>query len=73
MVYLRLERIGNMFSAYCSDDGTNWMTCGQANFPAEDPIQVGIHATSTTGLYGHRTKANEAAMRFDYFRLLRRA
>ncbi len=70
VVYFRLERMGDMLSAYCSHDGVNWMTCGQKALPAEDPIQVGIHATGGVGLRGGETAT---ATRFDYFRLLRRA
>lgn len=42
--YLRLERVGNDFSSYCSTDGTRWFTCGKFELPIDDPIQVGIHA-----------------------------
>ena len=31
-VYLRLERSGDEFSAYCSTDGENWLTCGTMNY-----------------------------------------
>jgi len=50
--YLRLERIGDRFSAYCSDDGENWLTCGYMDFLAEDPIKVGIHALGFSWLPG---------------------
>jgi regulation of enolase protein 1 (concanavalin A-like superfamily) len=70
VVYLRLERIGDIFSAYCSEDGSNWMTCGQVSFPVEDPIQVGIYVIGNTGLRGGY-KAVETATRFDYFRIHR--
>jgi regulation of enolase protein 1 (concanavalin A-like superfamily) len=43
-VHLRLERVGDEFSAYCSVDGENWLTCGTMTLPMDDPIQVGIHA-----------------------------
>jgi tetratricopeptide (TPR) repeat protein/regulation of enolase protein 1 (concanavalin A-like superfamily) len=43
-VYLRLERIGDEFTSYCSADGENWLTCGKMKLPMDDPIQVGIHA-----------------------------
>jgi regulation of enolase protein 1 (concanavalin A-like superfamily) len=42
--YLRLERIGDEFTSYCSADGKNWLTCGKMTLPMDDPIQVGIHA-----------------------------
>jgi len=43
-VHLRLEHLGNEFSAYCSTDEQNWSTCGKMILPMDDPIQVGIHA-----------------------------
>jgi class 3 adenylate cyclase/tetratricopeptide (TPR) repeat protein/regulation of enolase protein 1 (concanavalin A-like superfamily) len=43
-VYLRLERSGDIFSAYVSADGTNWLTCGKLAMSLDDPIQVGIYA-----------------------------
>jgi len=42
--YLRLERSGDEFSAYCSEDGERWFTCGMVTLPLEDPIKIGIHA-----------------------------
>jgi len=42
--HLRLERLGDQFSAYCSADGENWLTCGTMTLPLDDPIQVGIYA-----------------------------
>jgi len=68
IVYLRLERIGDKFSAYCSGDGENWMTCGAVDFFAEDPIQIGIHVIGSTG----SEENTGTAARFDYFRVLRR-
>ena len=43
-VYLRLERSGDIFSAYVSADGVNWLTCGKLTMSLDDPIQVGIYA-----------------------------
>ncbi|HIE28799.1 TPA: hypothetical protein EYP66_16095 [Candidatus Poribacteria bacterium] len=68
-VYLRLERMGDKFSAYCSSDGKNWLICGEVNFPAKDPIQVGIHATDGWCLWGDMA---DTAIKIDYFRILRR-
>ena len=47
--YLRLEREGEQFSAYCSVDAKieSWATCGKLTLPLKDPIQVGIHAIGT--------------------------
>ena len=68
-LYLRLERIGDRISAYCSSDGENWLTCGEVNFPTEDPIQVGIHAI---GRGGRRGEDMNTATRFEHFRMLRK-
>jgi tetratricopeptide (TPR) repeat protein len=73
IVYIRLERIGDRFSAYCSSDGENWMTCGAVSFRAEGPIQIGIHAIGAIGWVGMINLGDMVtATRFDYFRVLRR-
>ena len=69
ILHLRLERKGDVFSAYCSDDGENWLTCGCMDFPAEDPIKVGICAIGFSWLPGGDT---DTATLFDSFRVLRR-
>ncbi len=73
VLHLRLERIGHVFSAYCSDDGENWLTCGCMEFPAEDPIKVGIcavgHVRPLAPLGGHINTATQ----FGSFRVLKRA
>jgi predicted ATPase/class 3 adenylate cyclase len=69
IIYLRIERIEDKLSAYCSKDGGDWFTCGEVNFPAEDPIQIGIHAIG--GIGGHED-AVITSTRFDYFRVLNR-
>ena len=71
IIYLRLERTGHKFSAYCSSDGEDWMTCGEVNFSAEDPIQVGVHAIGGVGILGGGNI--DTATRFDYFRVLKQA
>ncbi|MBM3241758.1 DUF1349 domain-containing protein [Candidatus Poribacteria bacterium] len=43
-VHLQLERTGEQFSAYCSVDGENWLTCGKLALPLVDRLQIGIHA-----------------------------
>jgi len=69
IVYLRMERIGNRFSAYCSSDGQDWMTCGEVNFLTEDPIQVGLHSI---GSFRIQQESIETATLFDYFRILKK-
>ena len=56
--HLRLEREGERFTALCSTDGVHWLTCGQFEFPARDPLLVGI--ASLQGMTAH----------FDWVRVL---
>ena len=63
--YLRLDRIGHEFSAYCSLDGVQWQTCGVDFIVMQDPIQIGVHALCPDNTPPTTT-------RFDYFRVLRR-
>ena len=63
--FLRLDRIGHEFSAYCSTDGVQWQTCGTDFIVMHDPIEVGVHALSPGPIPPTTT-------RFDYFRILRR-
>jgi hypothetical protein len=63
--YLRLDRIGHEFSAYCSLDGVQWQTCGVDFIVMRDPIEIGIHALCPGPIPPTTT-------RFDYFRILRR-
>ena len=44
VTYIRLERIGDEVSSYCSIDNENWLTCGKLTFSVDDPIQIGIYA-----------------------------
>jgi len=67
IIYMRIERIGDTLSAYCSSDSENWLTCGEVSFPVDDPIQVGIHAI---GSVGNRGGNMATTTRFDYFRVL---
>jgi len=65
-IYMRIERIGDILSSYCSRDGANWLTCGEVNFPVDDPVQIGIHAIGGVGSRGGNMAT---ATRFDYFRV----
>jgi len=71
IAYLRLERIGDRFSAYCSSDSINWLTCGDVIFPAEDPIQIGIHTVGTFEIVGLMYTGTMTATKFDYFKVMR--
>jgi hypothetical protein len=42
--HLRLERLGDGFTALCSTDGIRWLSCGQLVFPLPDPLLVGVAA-----------------------------
>jgi regulation of enolase protein 1 (concanavalin A-like superfamily) len=43
-VFLRLERHGARVDALCSADGETWWSVGHADFPTEDPVQIGLCA-----------------------------
>lgn len=43
-VFLRLERLGHHVKSLCSPDGKAWFTVGEADFPENDPIEIGLHA-----------------------------
>jgi len=64
LLTFRLERQGSRFSAYCSVDGENWLTCGWVDIPMEDPIKVGFHALCP--------QSPATSSRFEYFKILRR-
>jgi regulation of enolase protein 1 (concanavalin A-like superfamily) len=69
-VYLRLVRVGGRVEAHGSADGETWYTVGEAAFPVEDPVQVGVHAIGSIdrsiypGAYPEGT-----AIRFESFGL----
>ena len=64
-IYLRIERRGNLFSAFASTDGTNWVSCGDTYVGIGDPLLVGLHALCPGNIPPTLT-------RFDYFRLQKR-
>ena len=72
-IYLRLEREGEQFSAYCSVGGEEWLTCGKLTLSLEDPIQIGIHAIGMIDrtIYCGAYKEGTATV-FRGFRLTRR-
>ena len=69
-LFLRLERLGPQVRAFCSADGQNWFTVGHAEFPIDDPVEVGLHAIGNInrliypGAYPEGT-----AIRFERFEL----
>ncbi len=66
MNFLRLERTGHQFQAYCSVDGQSWQTCGTATVVMQDPVMVGMHALCPGNIPPTIT-------RFDYFKIIRPA
>ena len=64
MNFLRLERTGQEFQAYCSTDGQNWQSCGNATVVMQDPVMVGMHALCPGNIPPTIT-------RFDYFKIIR--
>lgn len=66
MNFLRLERTGHHFQAFCSTDGQNWQTCGNATVVMRDPVMVGMHALCPGNIPPTIT-------RFDYFKIIRPA
>ncbi|MBN1579380.1 MAG: DUF1349 domain-containing protein [Anaerolineae bacterium] len=71
-IFLRLERIGNRISAFCSADGEQWYTVGYVAFPVDDPIQVGLHAIGNIDhtVY-HDAYPEGTAIRFESFQMWR--
>lgn len=64
-LYLRLERHGNLFSAFCATDPTRWVSCGQTYINGDEPVMVGLHALCPGNLPPTST-------RFEYFRVQKR-
>jgi regulation of enolase protein 1 (concanavalin A-like superfamily) len=69
-IFLRLERIGNRISAFCSADGEQWYTVGYVAFPVDDPIQVGLHAIGNIDRTIYRDAYPDGtAIRFESFQM----
>jgi len=62
--YLRLERTGHEFRAFCSIDGQEWQSCGNATVVMGDTVMVGVHALCPGNIPSTVT-------RFDYFKILK--
>jgi tetratricopeptide (TPR) repeat protein len=69
-IILRLEQVRGRVKALCSADGVEWFSVGEVAFPAESPLQIGLHAigdidrTIYRGAYPHGT-----AIHFESFTL----
>ena len=69
-VYLRIERRGSCFSAFCSQNGNRWFSLGCVELPAENPIRIGLHGQGR--LFGpvfHRACAEVSPIRLEAFHL----
>ncbi len=64
-LFLRLERRGNQFSSFASEDGIRWHSCGQTNVGMGEAVDVGLHALCPGNIPPTLT-------RFDYFRVFKR-
>ncbi|MBT3271197.1 hypothetical protein HN371_28920 [Candidatus Poribacteria bacterium] len=64
-LYLRLERRGNRFTGYASDDAVRWLSCGETVQGMRDPVHVGLHALCPGSIPPTET-------RFDYIGIFRR-
>lgn len=47
--WVRLKRVGNVFTSYYSADGTNWVTVGSKTITASTVVLVGPALTSSSG------------------------
>ncbi len=50
-VYLRLQRVGNLFNSYYSSNGTTWIMLGSvtlSTLPSSTPIYVGLAVASNS-------------------------
>ncbi|MFL7811863.1 MAG: hypothetical protein AB8I80_24715, partial [Anaerolineae bacterium] len=69
-VFLRLERVSDRVSAFCSVDGETWFTAGAVTFLAADPVQVGPHAIGQIDPAVYRgAHPDGTAIRSESFRL----
>jgi tetratricopeptide (TPR) repeat protein len=67
-VHLRLERTGERVRALCSLDGEAWFSVGETDFPAVDPLQVGVYANGDIDRIVHPgSYADGTAIRFRSF------
>ena len=64
-LFLRIERRGNQFSAFASEDGIQWKSCGQTNVGMGNSVNVGLHALCP----GNTPRT---LTRFDFFRVFKR-
>ncbi|MDA1263738.1 MAG: beta/gamma crystallin-related protein [Planctomycetota bacterium] len=64
-LYLRLERNGDVFTGFASEDGQKWLYCGSTVMGMSEPVHVGLYALAPGNVPPTTT-------RFDFFRVYRR-
>jgi len=64
-LYLRVERSGNLFTGYASENAVDWVSCGTAFANMGDPTRVGIHALCPGNM-------PPTVTRFDYVKICKR-
>ena len=64
-LFLRIERRGNQFTAYASEDAIHWRGVGVTRVAMGPRVQVGLHSLCPGNIPPTLT-------RFDYFRLFKR-
>jgi len=72
VVYLRLERLNESFSAYCSGNGNEWMLCEEMKIPINDPLQVGLYAIGAIVRTAIGVVDAKTGAMYDYFKVFRR-
>ncbi|MDA1190401.1 MAG: DUF1349 domain-containing protein [Candidatus Poribacteria bacterium] len=64
-LYLRIERVGNLFHGYASASGVDWVSCGTAYVEMGNPVRVGMHALCPGNM-------KTTVTRFDYFKVMKK-
>jgi regulation of enolase protein 1 (concanavalin A-like superfamily) len=68
--YLRLERRGDQLRAFCSDNGEEWYTVGQVEFPIDERLEAGLYAIGNIDrMLHHGAFPDGTAIRFSDFSL----
>lgn len=62
-LHLRLERRGHQVFAWCSNDGMQWQSCGEALISEEEPLQAGLYVACAPTM-------PVAMARFEEFRII---
>jgi predicted ATPase/class 3 adenylate cyclase/regulation of enolase protein 1 (concanavalin A-like superfamily) len=71
-IWLRLERVGEQVTAFCSADGKAWFTLGHVPFAVQDPLQVGVYASGDINRTIYQgDHPDGTAIRFESFELWR--